>query len=100
MDSQPAALDVLPSIIAAVGKSVPIIVDSGFRTGTHIFKALALGATAVIVGRPAVWGLAYDGQSGVEKMLDIYKRELEYDMKSTGCRSIAEIDESVFFKPR
>lgn len=67
------------------------MVDSGFRRGTDIFKALALGATAVGIGRPYMWGLAAFGQQGVERVLEILRLELELAMMSTGARSLAEI---------
>ena len=68
-----------------------VLIDGGIRRGTDIFKALALGAQAVFIGRPYVWGLAAFGQSGVERVLDILRIELELVMKQCGARSIAEI---------
>ena len=73
---------------------MPVLVDSGFRRGTDIFKALALGATAVCIGRPYVWGLAAFGQPGVEAVLDLLRRELELVMRQAGTPSIAKIDSS------
>jgi isopentenyl diphosphate isomerase/L-lactate dehydrogenase-like FMN-dependent dehydrogenase len=70
---------------------VPIIVDSGFRRGTDIFKALALGATAVGIGRPYVWGLSAFGQEGVEAVLDILQRELQLVMRQAGATTIKQI---------
>jgi 4-hydroxymandelate oxidase len=66
-------------------------VDGGFRRGTDIFKALALGADAVCVGRPYIWGLASFGQAGVEAVLDVLRRELVTAMRQAGTRSISEI---------
>ena len=74
----------VPEVIEAVGGKVPIMVDSGFRRGSDIFKALALGADAVGVGGPYVWGLAAFGQEGVERVLDILRAELEITMRSVG----------------
>ena len=86
--SQPAPM---PSAVQAVGSRIPVMVDGGFRRGTDIFKALALGARAVGVGRPYVWGLSAFGQTGVEAVLDILRRELEMVMRQSGVRSIHEI---------
>jgi isopentenyl diphosphate isomerase/L-lactate dehydrogenase-like FMN-dependent dehydrogenase len=69
-----------------------VLVDSGFRRGTDIFKALALGATAVCIGRPYVWGLAGFGQPGVQQVLSILRRELELAMRQAGTTSLGQID--------
>ena len=84
-------IDCLPEVVAAVRGRAPIIVDSGFRRGTDIFTALALGASAVGVGRPYLWGLAAFGQPGVERVLDILRRELNLVMGQCGTRSLKEI---------
>jgi len=84
-------IESLSEVVAGVNKKMPVIVDSGFRRGTDIFKALALGATAVGVGRPYVWGLAGYGQPGVEAVLQLLRRELATVMRQAGTRSIAEI---------
>jgi isopentenyl diphosphate isomerase/L-lactate dehydrogenase-like FMN-dependent dehydrogenase len=78
------AIDSLPEVVDAVGGRVPVFVDSGFRRGTDIFKALALGATAVGIGRPYIWGLGSFGQEGVERVLDILARELRIVMQQMG----------------
>ena len=85
------ALESLPEVVEAVNRRVPVMVDSGFRRGTDIFKALALGADAVCVGRPYVWGLAAFGQSGVEKVLEMLKAELSMVMGQVGAPSIEAI---------
>jgi len=77
--------------VAGVGGRIPIIVDGGVRRGTDIFKALALGANAVGIGRPYIWGLAAFGQDGVAAVLDILRRELQMVMRQAGTASIARI---------
>jgi 4-hydroxymandelate oxidase len=84
-------IESLPEVVAGVNKKIPVIVDSGFRRGTDIFKALALGATAVGIGRPYVWGLAGYGQAGVDAVLQILRREFTIAMRQAGARSVAEI---------
>jgi isopentenyl diphosphate isomerase/L-lactate dehydrogenase-like FMN-dependent dehydrogenase len=93
-DSGRASIDSLQEVVAGVGGRMPILVDGGFRRGSDIFKALALGATAVGIGRPYIWGLASFGQEGVEKVLDILRSELLFVMRQAGTRSIAEINPS------
>jgi isopentenyl diphosphate isomerase/L-lactate dehydrogenase-like FMN-dependent dehydrogenase len=81
-------------VLAAVDGRVPVLVDSGFRRGTDIFKALALGASGICIGRPYLWGLGSFGQSGVERVLDILTRELRIVMQQMGTTSIAGINRS------
>jgi len=90
-ESGRATIDCLPEVIRAVGSRVPVLVDGGFRRGTDVFKALALGARAILIGRPYVWGLAAFGQPGVERVLDILRRELDLVMRQCGTRSLKEI---------
>jgi isopentenyl diphosphate isomerase/L-lactate dehydrogenase-like FMN-dependent dehydrogenase len=85
------SIDSLPEVLEAVNGRVPVICDSGFRRGTDVFKALALGASAVGIGRPYIWGLGAFGQPGVERVLDILNRELEIVMKQMGTTSLAKI---------
>ena len=91
LDSVHAPITVLPEIVEAVEGRVPVLVDGGFRRGTDIFKALALGATAVLVGRPACWGLAAAGEEGVIDVLRILREELENTMALAGTRSVGDI---------
>jgi 4-hydroxymandelate oxidase len=84
-------IDCLPEVAAGVAGRVPVLIDGGVRRGTDIFKALALGATAVGIGRPYIWGLASFGQEGVEAVLDILRRELQMVMRQAGTSSIANI---------
>jgi 4-hydroxymandelate oxidase len=93
-DSGLATIDVLPEVVEAVGGRAPVLIDGGFRRGTDIFKALALGAQAICIGRPYVWGLAAFGQPGVERVLEIQRAELELIMKQCGTRSLKEITPS------
>jgi (S)-2-hydroxy-acid oxidase len=76
-----------------------VLVDGGFRRGADVFKALALGATAVCVGRPYLWGLSAFGQPGVERALEILQAELERTMRLSGTRSLKEITTSFVQKP-
>jgi isopentenyl diphosphate isomerase/L-lactate dehydrogenase-like FMN-dependent dehydrogenase len=91
-DSGRASIDSLVEVVAGVNGRVPVLVDGGFRRGTDVFKALALGATAVGIGRPYIWGLASFGQEGVEKVLNILRAELLFAMRQAGTRSVAEIN--------
>lgn len=86
-----ATIDSLPEVIDGTRGKIPVICDGGFRRGTDIFKALALGATAVGIGRPYIWGLGAFGQEGVETVLALLRTELEVVMKQSGTTSIAKI---------
>ena len=93
-DSGRASIDSLVEVVTGVSGRMPILVDGGFRRGSDIFKALALGANAVAIGRPYIWGLASFGQDGVEKVLDILRHELLFAMRQAGTRNVAEINRS------
>src|SRR4029453_7177673 len=84
LDDGRATIDVLPEIVDAVQGQVPIVIDGGFRRGTDIIKALALGATLVAFGRTALWGLACGGADGVHSVLRILNDELQINMKLAG----------------
>jgi (S)-mandelate dehydrogenase len=86
-----AAMDVLPEIAAAVGKRISIIVDGGIRRGTDVVKALALGANACMTGRATLYGLAADGERGVQRALEILTTEMDRVMGQLGCNSIADL---------
>jgi isopentenyl diphosphate isomerase/L-lactate dehydrogenase-like FMN-dependent dehydrogenase len=86
-----STIECLPEIAAAVHGRTPIFLDGGIRRGSDVFKALALGATAVGIGRPQGWGLAAFGQSGVEAVLDILRRELVHIMQQAGTPTLASI---------
>jgi L-lactate dehydrogenase (cytochrome) len=83
---------VLPEIVDAVGGQIEIILDGGIRRGTHVLKAMALGANACMIGRPYLYGLAAGGQPGVARALDLLRTEIELDMKLMGCRSMSEVN--------
>jgi isopentenyl diphosphate isomerase/L-lactate dehydrogenase-like FMN-dependent dehydrogenase len=89
-----ATIACLPEVVAGVEGRIPVLIDSGFRRGSDIFKALALGARAVCIGRPYLWGLASFGQPGVEAVLDMLREELELAMKLCGTPSIKKIGPS------
>lgn len=95
IDGAPATLDVLPRIVDAVGARVPVLVDGGIRWGTDVLKALALGARAVMIGRPVLWGLAVGGASGVRAVLEIFREELSTAMALAGCSSLETIDRAL-----
>ncbi|MCB5163106.1 alpha-hydroxy acid oxidase [Marinomonas algarum] len=99
LDSQPATIEVLPRIRQAVGPNLPILLDSGIRRGSDIFKAIALGANAVLLGRPVFYALAVAGPLGVAHCLRILRDELEATMALCGCASIADIDSTKLFHP-
>ncbi len=93
LDGAPATIEALPEIVAAVQGRVEVLVDGGIRRGTDVLKALALGAQAVLIGRPYVWGLAAEGEAGVSRVIALLRAELELAMALVGCTStsIAEI---------
>ena len=94
LDSVPAPITVLPEVLEAVGGRIPVLVDGGFRRGTDVFKALALGADAVLVARPVCWGLAVAGEQGVADVLKILRDELENTMSLAGAKSLRDIEGS------
>jgi isopentenyl diphosphate isomerase/L-lactate dehydrogenase-like FMN-dependent dehydrogenase len=95
LDYEASTLEILPEIVDAVQGRVPVLIDSGFRRGSDILKALALGASAVCVGRPPRWGLAAYGAPGVERVLRILQTELRLAMAATGRASLASIDRTL-----
>lgn len=94
LDGVLSAIEVLPEVVAAVGGRAEVYVDSGFRRGTDVVKALALGARAVLVGRPYLFGLAVGGEAGVAGVLETFRRELANAMALLGRASLAELDRS------
>ncbi len=87
LDGAVATLDVLPEFVAAAAGKIPVLIDSGFRSGTDVLKALALGATAVQIGRSALYGLSVAGEAGVDRVLSIFQLELDIAMALTGITS-------------
>jgi 4-hydroxymandelate oxidase len=94
LDGAPAALRALPEVVEAVGGHCPVLLDGGVRGGTDTFAALALGARAVLLGRPVLWGLAADGSAGVAGVLGLVTEELAHTMALTGRPQLAAIDRS------
>ena len=91
----PASIEQLPQIAQAVNGKAEIYLDSGVRRGTDVLKAIALGARAVLIGRPYAWALAADGEAGVAKVLELLREELVVAMLATGCANIGKIDRSL-----
>jgi len=95
IDYGPSTLEVLEEVVEAVNGRVPVLIDSGFRRGSDVLKALALGADAVCLGRAARWGLGAFGEQGAQKVIEIIHAELVHAMAAAGCRDIQSIDRSI-----
>lgn len=95
LDTAISPMEVLPEVADAVGKRMTVLVDSGFRRGTDVVKALALGAHAVQIGRPTLYGVAAGGQPGANRALAIFREEIDRVMALLGCRSVAELDSEI-----
>jgi 4-hydroxymandelate oxidase len=91
LDGAPASIEALPEVAKAVGGRIEIFLDSGIRRGADVLRALALGAKAVLLGRPVVWALTVDGERGVSRALEILKREFSIAMALCGCARVSEI---------
>ena len=98
LDTVPATVTALPRVAEVVAGRVPIVLDGGIRRGTDVLKGLALGASAVAIGRPQLHGLAVDGSTGVSQVVTILRTELEMAMALTGRTSLAAIDRSVLWR--
>jgi 4-hydroxymandelate oxidase len=96
LDTAPATIQALPHVVQAVAGAIPVFVDGGVRRGTDVIKAIALGAQAVLIGRPILWGLASDGENGAYRVLELLKAEFDLAMALCGARNINEIDASLF----
>ena len=95
LDTTFASIEVLPEVVDAVGGQVEVYLDGGIRRGTDVLKAVALGARAVLIGRPLFWGLAVNGQDGVRAVLEILRDELEMAMGMCGRPTIQSLDRSL-----
>jgi lactate 2-monooxygenase len=93
VDGAISSIEALPAIVDEIGKTIPILLDSGIRSGGDIFKALALGADAVLLGRPYVYALAVGGKAGVKEVIQNYRADFELTMGLSGCNSVGEITE-------
>jgi (S)-2-hydroxy-acid oxidase len=100
LDGVPSTLEVLPEITDAVRGKIPVIFDGGISRGSDVFKAIALGADLCLVGRSALWGLAWDGQKGVEGVLHILERELSRTMALMGVKNVKDITRSMLGRRR
>jgi 4-hydroxymandelate oxidase len=99
LDGVAATIDALPEVVAAVDGRIEVYVDGGVRRGTDVVKALALGARAVLVGRPPLWGLAVDGEAGARRVLELLRAEVTLALRLTGCRTPAEITRAHVGRP-
>ena len=95
LDTAPATSEVLPHVVEAVGDRCEIYVDGGIRRGSDVLKAIALGARAVLVGRPILWGLVVAGEEGALQVLEILRRELDEAMLLCGCTRLGDIDRTL-----
>jgi 4-hydroxymandelate oxidase len=95
LDTAPATCDALPPVVDVVGDTCEVYVDGGIRRGSDVLKAIALGARAVLVGRPILWGLCIDGEAGAVKILEMLRRELDEAMLLCGCTKLEDIDASL-----
>ncbi len=99
LDTVPATIDLLPAVVDAVDGRIPVLMDGGIRRGTDVVKALALGANAVAIGRPVLWGLAVGGEAGVSQVLEMLRSEVERALALCGCSSPRELSRD-WLQPR
>lgn len=99
LDTSVATVDALPPVVAAVEGRVPVLLDGGVRRGTDVLKAVALGASAVAVGRPVLWGLAVDGAEGARAVLEILRDEIDLAMALCGCPRLSDLDPDLVVPP-
>ena len=100
LDGAVASIRALPGIVEAVGGRAPVLIDGGFRRGIDVVKALALGARAVMIGRPHLWGVACAGEDGVFWVLELFRREIDRALALGGWDGMAKLDRSIFFDSR
>ncbi len=97
LDTVPATIDALPDIVEAVDGRIEVLIDGGIRRGTDVVKAIALGAKAVGVGRPIIWGLAANGEEGAAHVLQILRRDFDLSMRLCGFKAVDEINKEIVF---
>jgi isopentenyl diphosphate isomerase/L-lactate dehydrogenase-like FMN-dependent dehydrogenase len=95
LDSVVATIDALPDVIDAVGGKIPVLMDGGIRRGTDAIKAIAIGARAVLIGRPYIWGLAAFGQVGVQRVIELLRAEFALSLALAGKPNVASLDRSM-----
>jgi 4-hydroxymandelate oxidase len=100
LDGTPASVEALPAVVEAVGGRAEVYLDGGVRRGTDVLKALALGARAVFVGRPVLWGLAANGEAGARHVLEMLRDELEGAMRLAGQPAVTELDPDLVVRRR
>jgi len=100
LDTVPASIEALPGVVDAVAGRIPVLFDGGVRRGVDVVKALALGARAVMIGRPYLWGLAVSGSEGVKRVVEMLRLELEAAMALLGAPTLAALDRSVLWPER
>ncbi len=98
LDFNRAALEALPEVVDAIGGKIPVLLDSGIRSGGDIVKALALGAKAVLVGRPVAWGVGAFGARGVERVFTIFTEEMQRVLTMTGVARVRDVGKSILFR--
>jgi isopentenyl diphosphate isomerase/L-lactate dehydrogenase-like FMN-dependent dehydrogenase len=99
LDGALSSIEALPAIVEAIGDNMPVLVDGGFRRGVDVVKALALGARAVLIGRPHLWGVACAGEEGVAWVLELFRREIDRALALGGWDGIAKLDRSAVRAP-
>ena len=97
LDGAVASIRALPGVVEAIGGSAPVLIDGGFRRGIDVVKALALGARAVMIGRPHLWGVACAGEDGVFLALELFRREIDRALALGGWDGVARLNPGVFF---
>ncbi len=100
LDGTPASVEALPAVVEAVGGRAEVYLDGGVRRGTDVLKALALGARAVFVGRPVLWGLAANSEAGARHVLEMLRDELEGAMRLAGQPAVTELDPDLVVRRR
>ena len=94
LDTALPAVRALPGVVEAVSGRIPVLLDGGVRRGSHVVKAVALGATACLIGRPHLWGLAVAGEAGVAQVLEIYRRDIDRVLALGGWDGIVQVERS------